>query len=175
MVYRLNFSRMKNCSKTFVQTILAKRRFIVNLEISTLWKSERSIFIHFLSFYNISVPECVFQLSNLGILCNFLPLFIQNLTNYFLPPKATPSCNLLSRLSGKHHLHLSCIWMHEKRRNRSRSRKTFCAKVRSAVHTYMEQGCQIFLVTTYQNGENVPNCSKIYKISLIAVKYTKCP
>jgi hypothetical protein len=35
-----------------------------------------------------------------------------------------------------------------------------------------EQGCQIFLGTIYQNGKNIPNEPKIYKMIL---KYTKWP
>jgi hypothetical protein len=34
------------------------------------------------------------------------------------------------------------------------------------------QGCQIFLGTIYQNGENIPNVHIIYQVSTI---YTKCP
>jgi hypothetical protein len=32
-----------------------------------------------------------------------------------------------------------------------------------------KQGCQIFLGTTYQNGENIPNDHKMYKV---AIKFT---
>jgi hypothetical protein len=32
----------------------------------------------------------------------------------------------------------------------------------------LDQGCQIFVATTYQNGKNIPNIQKIYQI---AIKY----
>jgi hypothetical protein len=35
-----------------------------------------------------------------------------------------------------------------------------------------DQGCQIFLGTRHQNGENVPNCHKICKM---AIKYFQWP
>jgi hypothetical protein len=35
----------------------------------------------------------------------------------------------------------------------------------------LDQGCQIFLGTIYQHGENIPNCHKIYQI---ATEYTRC-
>jgi hypothetical protein len=35
-----------------------------------------------------------------------------------------------------------------------------------------EQGCQIFLGATYQNGENIPNFQEIYQI---VTKYIKWP
>jgi hypothetical protein len=41
------------------------------------------------------------------------------------------------------------------------------------------QGCQIFLVTKYQNGKNIPNYHKAYLMSIKynknTVKWTKCP
>jgi hypothetical protein len=30
----------------------------------------------------------------------------------------------------------------------------------------LEQGCQIFLGTTYQDGKNIPNNHKIYKMAI---------
>jgi hypothetical protein len=39
------------------------------------------------------------------------------------------------------------------------------------VHTYI-QGCHIFLVTKYQNRENIPNDHKIYQM---AIKYFQWP
>jgi hypothetical protein len=36
--------------------------------------------------------------------------------------------------------------------------------------TRLRQGCQIFLGTTYQKGENIPNYHKIYRMH---IKYTK--
>jgi hypothetical protein len=38
--------------------------------------------------------------------------------------------------------------------------------------TWVNQGCQIFLETTYQNGKNIPNDHKMYQT---AIKYTICP
>jgi hypothetical protein len=35
-----------------------------------------------------------------------------------------------------------------------------------------KQGCQIYLGTKYQNGENIPNCHKIYQV---AIKYFPWP
>jgi hypothetical protein len=41
----------------------------------------------------------------------------------------------------------------------------------------LAQGCQIFLITTYQNGKNVPNNHKIYQMAVqyvdqMVIKYT---
>jgi hypothetical protein len=38
-------------------------------------------------------------------------------------------------------------------------------------HMHAEQGCQIFLGTTYQNGENVPNNYEIYQIAVKLIKW----
>jgi hypothetical protein len=35
----------------------------------------------------------------------------------------------------------------------------------------VKQGCQIFLATTYQNGENIPNEHKIYQMSTRCAKW----
>jgi hypothetical protein len=48
-------------------------------------------------------------------------------------------------------------------------RTSFSAKIKSAFFTRVSQGCQIYLVTTYQNGKNVPNNHKIYQISAIFI------
>jgi hypothetical protein len=41
-----------------------------------------------------------------------------------------------------------------------------------AKRTQANQGCQIFLATTYQNGKSIPNNHKKYQM---ATKYTKWP
>jgi hypothetical protein len=46
------------------------------------------------------------------------------------------------------------------------------AKLPSHAFTAPQQGCQIFLGATYQDGENIPKDRKIYQL---AVKYTKWP
>jgi hypothetical protein len=46
--------------------------------------------------------------------------------------------------------------------------------VRSFFTTILNQGCQIFLGTTYQNGDKYTKCTK-YKIYHLAVKETKLP
>jgi S-methylmethionine-dependent homocysteine/selenocysteine methylase len=38
-------------------------------------------------------------------------------------------------------------------------------RLKNEFHDFEEQGCQIFLATTYQNGEkNIPRREKIYQI-----------
>jgi hypothetical protein len=36
----------------------------------------------------------------------------------------------------------------------------------------LQQGCQIFLVTTYQNWKNITNGLKIYQIAVHFIKWT---
>jgi hypothetical protein len=43
-----------------------------------------------------------------------------------------------------------------------------CSKFDRRENTIEDQGCQIFLAKTYQNGENIPNYHKMYSK---AVKY----
>jgi hypothetical protein len=37
----------------------------------------------------------------------------------------------------------------------------------------LDQGCQIFVATTYQNGKNIPNIQKIYQIFRKYTKYSE--